>query len=1111
MTLAEERRHHQYDEEEDEDDVFQIPAKNPKPEALRRWRRAVLFLNAARRFRYTMKLKDSPKTSGEMQPLYPEMPRSPRSPVSKFRSTGHAVVALHRMKQARTHHELHSSSKRSSDVFDDAAAQAERATLIGRGEFAVSLETLLELSETDSEMSAAEKIAAAGGVGGLAHGLRTIPETGIADSSPEQLTLRREIYGENRYPEKPAKPFLEFLWEACQDTTLIILAICAVVSLVAEETQDASSGWYEGVGIGVAVIAVILVTAISDYRQSLQFRNLDREKANIQLHVLRGGRRLPVSIHDIVVGDVVPLAIGDQVPADGVLIVGHSLVIDESSMTGEADPRHKDPKDPFLFSGCKVADGYGTYLVTGVGINTEWGRVMSTLSEDTDAETPLQVRLNGAATLIGKAGLTVAGLVLVILLIRYWTSYSPRSTGTVVNDMVAIFAIAVTIVVVAVPEGLPLAVTLTLAYSMKKMMQDKALVRVLAACETMGSATTICSDKTGTLTLNQMTVVKTWQGGFLKDAVKGSDMGMARSQGHRGEGGEAEGTHYSLRELLFEGVAQNSDCSVFLPPDGSPAEVSGSPTESAIITWVIESGMSFEGERKRSEIVLVEAFNSSKKRAGVVIKDKSGHEESMRVHWKGAAEIIVEKCTHWSKEDGQVEAMGLRERSELNDAIATMAAHSLRCIGIAYRPLLGNDAPTKEELDVERWKFPETDLILLAIVGIKDPCRPGVPEAVARCQRAGVKVRMVTGDNILTAKAIARECGILTPEGVAMEGKDFRVLSEEEMIRVIPTIDVLARSSPTDKHTLVKMLRQMGEVVAVTGDGTNDAPALHEADIGLAMGISGTEVAKESSDIIILDDNFASIVKVVRWGRSVYANIQKFLQFQLTVNVVALVTNFVAACSGGDVPLTAVQLLWVNLIMDTLGALALATEAPTDSLLDQAPVGRRSPLISNVMWRNLFFVSAYQLVVTLTMNYAGKSLFNLKGDADYVNKLNGTLIFNAFVFMQLFNEINCRKLTEINVFSGVLTNSIFMAVVGLSVVFQVIIVEFLNDFASTKKLNWSQWLITIALGAVVMPVSVLVKKFVPVSEYPPYTSYLPKLKWGKWKKRNEGTERDSTE
>ncbi|CAI5965767.1 unnamed protein product [Closterium sp. NIES-65] len=939
-------------------------------------------------------------------------------------------------------------------VSDD--AQAEESVAAQHG-FAYSVEQLVNLS-SNANLDDLQRM---GGVTGLSAGLAVDLEMGINGDDAEDLRRRVEAYGANTYPKKPLPPFLWFVWQATQDPILIILMVCAALSLFfGMIAEGAHEGWHEGVAICIAVLIVVTVTAVTDYRQALQFQGLDAEKEDIQLKVIRGGRSQAASIFDLVVGDIVPLAIGDQVPGDGVFISGHSLTIDESYMTGESDPMHKDAYRPFLMSGCKVVDGYGTMLVTAVGTNTEWGRIMATVNKDDESVTPLQARLSSLAKAIGKVGVTVAICVLIFLVVRYFTDYySGQGFVDVIKELVDEIAIAVSIVVVAIPEGLPLAVTLTLAYSMRQMMNDKALVRNMAACETMGSATAICSDKTGTLTLNQMTVVREWQGGELHkpDSINNFDPSSP------------------LLQVILEGVAQNSTGTVFIPENGGEAEVSASPTETAIIQWALALGMDYNRLRHSSDIISVEAFNSTKKRAGVAVKRAGG---DVVVHWKGAAEMVLANCTHWMDAQGNAVVFTHDKLEAVQASIAAMAASSLRCIALASAPIPSASVPD----DTESWQFPDTSLSLLAIVGIKDPCRPGVPEAVARCQKAGVKVRMVTGDNVLTAQAIARECGILTPDGIVIEGKDFRVLPLDRMMEIIPTIDVMARSSPTDKHLLVSLLQRMGEVVAVTGDGTNDAPALYEADIGLSMGLSGTEVAKESSDIVILDDNFASIVRVVRWGRSVFASIQKYIQFQLTVNICALTLNFITALTDGSVPLTTVQLLWVNLIMNTLGALALATEPPTSDLLEQPPVGRTAPLITNIMWRNIFTQAAFQLTVLLVFNYGGISLLGIGGVSN-PKQLNNTIIFNTFVFCQLFNEINARRPNKFNVFERLHRSPIFIAVLCFSVTFQALVIEVFQSFAGTTSLSWNQWLLCIGIGAISLPLA-FVAKFIPVSEVP---------------------------
>nr|XP_027065795.1 calcium-transporting ATPase 10, plasma membrane-type-like isoform X2 [Coffea arabica] len=1041
-------------------DIFRT--KSAPIDRLKRWRQAALVLNASRRFRYTLDLKKD---------------KERKLLLAKIRTHAQVIRAA---------------------VLFQAAAQVPGSPLkkpptpTRTGDFDISQEELSQMSR-EHEISSLQQY---GGVKGVAEKLKTSLEKGIRGDETDFLK-RKNIFGSNTYPRKKGRSFWRFLWEACRDTTLIILMVAAAASLaLGIKTEGIKEGWYDGGSIALAVFIVIVVTAVSDYRQSLQFQSLNEEKQNIHLEVVRGGRRIEVSIFDIVVGDIIPLKIGDQVPADGILVSGHSLAIDESSMTGESKIVHKDSKAPFLMSGCKVADGYGNMLVTNVGINTEWGLLMASISEDNGEETPLQVRLNGVATFIGIVGLAVAAIVLIVLFIRFFTGHTYNADGsrqfkagrtkasTAIDGAIKIFTVAVTIVVVAVPEGLPLAVTLTLAYSMRKMMRDKALVRRLSACETMGSATTICSDKTGTLTLNQMTVVEAYVGGKKVDPPDDKSLLPPK-----------------LTSLLTEGIAQNSTGSVFLPEGGGDAEVSGSPTEKAILQWGLNLGMNFDVIRSSSSIIHAFPFNSEKKRGGVAVKLP---DSDIHVHWKGAAEIVLASCTAYMDENDGIQPIE-EKVLDFKTAIEDMAARSLRCVAIAYRHHEGKDVPTNEE-ELSNWQLPEGQLVLLAIVGIKDPCRPGVRDAVQLCKNAGVKVRMVTGDNLNTARAIALECGILksdadadaTEPNLIIEGKAFRALSEERRREVAEKISVMGRSSPNDKLLLVQALRKK-HVVAVTGDGTNDAPALHEADIGLAMGIQGTEVAKESSDIIILDDDFASVVKVVRWGRSVYANIQKFIQFQLTVNVAALIINVVAAVSAGDVPLNAVQLLWVNLIMDTLGALALATEPPTDHLMTRPPVRRREPLVTNIMWRNLLIQALYQVTVLLILNFRGKSILHLEHDnADHANKVKNTLIFNAFVLCQVFNEFNARKPDEINVFKGVTKNHLFMGIIGLTVVLQVVMIFFLGKFTSTVRLSWKLWLVSIAIGLISWPLAAI-GKWIPVPETP-----LGELLTGKIRKQRNG-------
>ncbi|KAM1729905.1 hypothetical protein ACFX12_020229 [Malus domestica] len=820
-----------------------------------------------------------------------------------------------------------------------------------------------------------------GGVEEIASALKTDAEHGVhgGDDPEDDIAKRLKAFGSNTYKKPPTKGFFHFVWEAFKDLTILILLGCATLSLgLGIKVHGLKDGWIDGGSIFLAIILVISVSAVSNFRQNRQFDKLSKVSDNVQIEAVRGGRRQQISIFEIVVGDVICLKIGDQVPADGLFLDGHSLQVDESSMTGESDHVEiSHHQNPFLFSGTKVADGYARMLVTSVGMNTTWGEMMSQISRDNGEETPLQARLNKLTSSIGKVGLVVAFLVLIVLMVtKFWLGEEP--------------------------------------------VEEEAYSSISPF----------------------------------------------------------------VRNLIHEGVALNTTGSVFRPNSGSEIEFSGSPTEKAILSWAVHGAkMDMQKVVKSCSILYVEAFNSQKKRSGVLMKRKV--DDSVQAHWKGAAEMVLAMCTSYYNASGVVKDMDENAKLKFEQIIQGMAASSLRCIAFAH-----TEIEVQEQVDDQEHKnlLKEDGLTLLGLVGLKDPCRPGVKKAVEDCQRAGVNVKMITGDNVFTAKAIATECGILKPDqdmffsGAVIEGVQFRNYTPEERMEKVDKICVMARSSPFDKLLMVQCLKQLGHVVAVTGDGTNDAPALKEADIGLSMGIQGTEVAKESSDIVIMDDNFSSVATVLRWGRCVYENIQKFIQFQLTVNVAALVINFVAAISAGEVPLTAVQLLWVNLIMDTLGALALATEKPAKELMKKKPVGRTEPLITNIMWRNLLPQALYQIAILLTLQFKGKSIFGVE------DKVKDTLIFNTFVLCQVFNEFNARKLEKKNVFRGIHTNKLFLGIIGVTILLQVVMVEFLKKFADTERLNWGQWGACVGIAAVSWPIGWIVKS-IPVPETPIF-SYL---------------------
>ncbi|XP_027912992.1 putative calcium-transporting ATPase 11, plasma membrane-type [Vigna unguiculata] len=1002
---------------------FELQHKNPSVEALRRWRSAVtLVKNRRRRFRMVADLDKRDEAQQIRQGIK-----------EKIRIALYVQKAALQFIDAGNRVEYKLSSEVREAGF---CIHPEEIASIVRGHDNKILNNI-------------------GGVEAIARKLSVSVDGGVSE---ESINSRQQIYGFNRFTEKPSRSFLMFVWDALQDLTLIILIACAVVSLgVGIATEGWPKGTYDGVGIILSIFLVVTVTAVSDYKQYLQFRDLDKEKKKIIVQVTRDGKRQKISIYDIVVGDVVHLSTGDQVPADGLFISGYFLLIDESSLSGESEPVSVNEEKPFLLSGTKVQDGQGKMLVTTVGMRTEWGKLMETINEGGEDETPLQVKLNGVATIIGKIGLTFAILTFLVLIIRFLVekAHNGEIASWSMADALKLldfFAIAVTIIVVAVPEGLPLAVTLSLAFAMKKLMNDKALVRHLSACETMGSASCICTDKTGTLTTNRMVVTKTW---ICEKATQIT----GNESAHELKTCTPEG----VQNILLQAIFQNTSAEVVKDKDGKDT-ILGTPTESALLEFGCLLGADFDAyaQRKMYKILKVEPFNSVRKKMSVLVGLPDG---GIRAFCKGASEIILKMCNKIIDCNGEVVDLPEDQANKVFSIINDFASEALRTLCLAFKDINAMHGEAN---------IPDSGYTLIALVGIKDPVRPGVKEAVQTCKAAGITIRMVTGDNIHTAEAIAKECGILTEGGVAIEGPKFRDLSSEEMKDTIPRIQVMARSLPLDKYKLVNNLRSMfGEVVAVTGDGTNDAPALREADIGLAMGIAGTEVAKENADVIILDDNFTTIVNVVKWGRSVYINIQKFVQFQLTVNVVALVINFFSACITGSAPLTAVQLLWVNLIMDTLGALALATEPPNDGLLKRPPVAKGANFITKPMWRNIIGQSIYQLIILAILNFDGKRLLGISGsDATEVLK---TLIFNTFVFCQVFNEINSRDIEKINVFRGMFDSWIFLSIIFATVAFQVVIVEFLGTFASTVPLNWQFWVLSVLIGAVSIPIAAILK------------------------------------
>ncbi|XP_027201973.2 plasma membrane calcium-transporting ATPase 2-like [Dermatophagoides pteronyssinus] len=1028
--------------------------------------------------------------------------------------------------------------------------------------FDVTSKELAQLMEYRG-LESIQKVKEFGSINGLCMKLHISLDKGL-DTTGDDIKLRKQVFGSNKLTEITSKSFHSLIFEALQEKTMVMLEICALVSLAlsfyhpSNESSDDQNlyseqinkdryGYIESVAIWLSIMITVFVMATSEYGKEAKFRALqNRLEKEHKINILRNGNIYEISTSDLVVGDICIIKYGDVIPADGILFEYNELRIDESSMTGESDLVAKSTdKDITMFAGTHVMEGSGRMIVIAVGANSQTGVIHTLMKSGKKGKSILQCKLADLAIKIGYFGISIAIITIVMLIVRSCiVEFAIKKEKLAYKHIKEFFdhvITGITILVVAVPEGLPLAVSLSLAYSVKQMMRDNNLVRHIDACETMGNATTVCSDKTGTLTANKMTAVQCYAFGIYYTKLSKrqldfnfkidndndyNDKNVSKIDKNTNTNKSNKDKHIAVH-ILAQNIALNSAYTSRIARDeNNLIRQYGNKTECALLGFLYKLQYDYAKLRQEfpvNQIHRVFAFNSMRKLMRTIIKLPD--DQGFRLLAKGASEIILRKCSFIIGVNGKLLRLNMIEKNKITQKVLkVMALNGLRTICLAYVDYIfqnddDDDTTTTNTTNDEKktttnksnckmikrntepdWDDEESysNMTFLAVVGIEDPIRIDVAQAIKKFQKSGITVRMVTGDNIDTARSIAIKCGIINHSDncnnnsinkknqfMILDGKQFNQMirndtgeiDQDLFDQIWPNLRVLARSSPMDKYILVKhiiasKITSAREVVAVTGDGTNDAPALKMADVGFAMGIAGTEVAKEASDIILTDDNFSSIIKSVIWGRNVYDSIAKFIQFQLTVNIVAVLICFVSACIIQESPLRPVQMLWVNLIMDTLGSLALSTEEPDKSVLLRKPYGRNKPLISINMLKIIVGNALYQLIILIVFLFYGPQWLDFDSGLQFSRNtptVHFTMLFNIFVMMTLFNEINSRKINgDRNVFEGLASNWMFCSIFSGTFFIQVCIVQFGSIWFNTSPLDLSQWLWCLAFGISIM-------------------------------------------
>lgn len=884
-------------------------------------------------------------------------------------------------------------------------------------------------------------------------------EKGLSSS---EVKTRRVKYGLNEFSPREEGSFWDDLKENLSEPMILILIVAAVISAVIGEIHDA-------VGIVCAIAVGIGIGMVTEGKSKKAADALSKLTENIEVKVLRDGEIHQVSKSELLPGDIVYIETGDMVPADGRIIEGINLKIREDMLTGESDDVSKRAdiiipmeqieskgkmveQEPIpakqinmVFGGTLVAYGRGTIVVTSIGDNTEMGEIAKNLT-GTDEETPLQAKLGKLGGTIAKISSAIAGLLFLFMIFQMISKDVLKldTSGIIpflnsIEPVKTAFTVCVALIVAAVPEGLPTMINMTLAITMQKMAKINALVTKKEACETIGSVSVICSDKTGTLTQNRMTVE------------------VAYIDGRYIEGDELNTNSYFNENCMVNSTA-DIECH-----DGE-VKYLGSATECALLLY--HKDMDYRHVRKESNIIGQNQFTSNTKRMTTVIEKNNEYV----LLSKGAPEVLLELCSYVQKSDGIVPITN-EIKNEILAEIEKLQVKSMRTLGFAYKEIYLSCEESEAALTVESEDIDieseEKNLVFGGFVGIRDPLRHDVIESVYIANKAGVSVKMLTGDNINTARAIGEELGLLKNNMRAVEASFIDTLTDEELRKEIQTISIVARSKPDSKMRIVQALQADGEVVAVTGDGINDAPALSKADVGIAMGISGTEVSKNAADIILTDDSFSTILKGIQWGRGIYDNFQRFVQFQLTVNVIAFLVAIISQVMGQEMPFTTIQLLWVNIIMDGPPALALGLEPVRDHVLNRKPVNRKANIISKSMTftigLNALFITSI-LMIQSTYNVLNASL-----------EQQETVMFALFAFSALFNAFNCREFNADSIIPNFFKNTLALKIIAITGIAQIIFTQVFRDFFNSVPLEVTLWIKVVLLASTVVIVNEIVK------------------------------------